>query len=202
MAALWWQIQQNPSELPSDPVTAKVYRAWQSVRDRRQGSVAAIKEHTGEAWLRYWHYRLAEDSPLYLPGMFKIAPNSIGLHATVAPQHLITSCSTLMNEIHPNQPVGMGRALFMLTAIARIHAFVDGNGRLARFVFSWELEQAGLPVILFHPDMRWTLIACLDQAKYGDDFSGFADKLETLTSRTRVLVKQFSERLGNKIPAS
>ena len=85
----------------------------------------------------------------------------------------------------------------MLVAICRIHGFVDGNGRVARFLFGWELECAGLPPVLWTPGLlKKGLVHCLDQALYSNNFEAFQHVLQQAQSQTETLLRDFSERLA------
>lgn len=198
MASIWRKIQKNPFDVSLlDEAQSNVFSVWRSVLDRNRLPIALNDLSKGEAWLRYWHFRVLSGTATSLPGLFKFAPNSIGIHRTTAPQHLIEAVRMLMNETAPGVPAGEARAVYMLAAINRIHAFIDGNGRLARFVFNRELQRAGLQTILFLPDMRKTVVGCLDAAQYQNDFEPFQQTLLEARSRTSVLLKEFNELLGS-----
>jgi len=197
MFRLWQTIQQH--ELGKgllDSAEQNLRDAWKAVIDRRRMGEVQFGSESGEAWLRYWHYRLFSGSPGSLPGIFKIAPNSIGLHRTTAPQHLIRTVRCLFEEIYPSLPAGPGRAAFILSAISRIHAFIDGNGRLSRFMFCWELEKAGLAPVLWTRALRKTLAHCLDQAQYDNDFTAFRQSLLEVQGSSSALLSDFSEKLA------
>lgn len=198
MANIWRAIhmaQSNVSLL--DEKQRNVFGVWRSVLDRGHLPIALNDHSKGEAWLRYWHFRVLHDKAAALPGFFKFSRNSIGVHQTTAPQYLIESVRMLMNETAPGVPAGEARAVYMLAAINEIHAFTDGNGRLARFVFNRELQQAGLQTILFFPDMRKTMTECLQAAQYQNDFKPFQQALLQARSGTKTLLKEFNELLGS-----
>jgi prophage maintenance system killer protein len=197
MANIWRAIQQGkPNEAHLNETYNNVLGVWHSVLDRSRLPIAHNDHTKGEAWLRYWHFRVLSGSAESFPGLFKFSQNSIGMHQTTAPQHLIEAVRLMMNETAPGVPAGEARAVYLLAAINRIHAFVDGNGRLARFVFNRELQQAGLQTILFLPDMRKTVVGCLDAAQYRNDFEPFQQALLQATSETRTLLEEFKELLG------
>jgi len=194
----WQTIQQRALDGGSlDAAEQDLCVAWNTVLDRNRLDKVELGSGNGEAWFRYWHYRLFSRSTGSLPGIFKIAPNSIGLHQTIAPQYLIRTVGILFEEIYPSLPAGPGRAAFILSAISRIHAFIDGNGRLARFMFGWELEKAGLAPVLWPRALRKTLAHCLDQAQYDNDFSAFRQSLLEVQNSTLTLLNDFSEKLAN-----
>lgn len=169
---------------------------WNVVLDRQRLCASQINKGNGEALLRYWHFRMFEGTAGYSPGIFKFAPNSIGLHQTTAPQQVICTVKYLLDEIYPSIPAGLGRAAFILSAINRVHAFVDGNGRMARFLFGWDLECACLPPIQWTPGLRKTLAHCLDEAQYENNFEAFREGLQQAQNSTETLLRDFSERLA------
>ncbi|HKX56087.1 MAG TPA: Fic family protein, partial [Xanthomonadales bacterium] len=188
IAALWSQVAHDPAGkavLHADK--QPLIDTWQAIMDRQALKASFHSEGNGEAWLRYWHYRLFNSSATVFPGLFKFAPNSIGLHQTTAPQCLVRTVRLLLDEIHPSMPAGPGRACFLLVAIAWIHAFVDGNGRLARFVFAGELEAAGMEPILLLTQTRKAMTDCQDQAQYRNDFRPFLTLLQRAQASTREL---------------
>jgi cytochrome c-type biogenesis protein CcmH/NrfG len=191
MQQLWQTLHAGGSETswPAGLENPRRYR--QLIYDRARLAEDAFSGGNGEAWLRCCHYLMFRGSPEDLPGQFKFAPNRIGLHQTTAPQHLVRTVRLLLDEIRPSLPAGPGRAAFMLVAITRIHPFVDGNGRLARFVFNGELEQVGASPVLFLPHLRKALTDCQDQALYRRDFSAFTQLLAQARQQTGELLQEF-----------
>jgi hypothetical protein len=197
MASLWHGLRQHEANsLSLSAVEQNLRDAWDAVLDRKSLSKVHFETGSGEAWLRYWHFRLFGRSAGHLPGLFKFAPNSIGVHQTTAPQHVISAIRTLLDEIYPALPAGLGRAAFVLASINRIHAFIDGNGRMARYFFGWELERAGLSTVLWTPGLRKALTDCLDQAQYWNNFETFQEVLQQAQNRTQILFRDFAERLA------
>lgn len=186
IATSFSQLHKDPSGGPAAAWPGGLQalaNTWQCVQDRNAGMFRP-GENPGQVWLRYWHYRLMEHDALSLPGQFKFAANSIGLHPTAAPQYLAATLQLLLDEIYPALPPGLGRACFIMTALNRVHAFIDGNGRLSRFVLAGEVRSAGLPAIMIQQPQRKEMIDCQDLAKYRKDFSGFAVWLPRLRATT------------------
>ncbi|MSQ98626.1 MAG: hypothetical protein EXR85_04930 [Xanthomonadales bacterium] len=198
MVKLWHDLQQPGTDFSGLDHTARELReTWSAVSVRQRLCAAQVNKGCGEAWLRYWHARLFRQSAACFPGLFKCAPNNIGLHETTAPQQVIRSVRFLLDELYPSLPAGLSRAAFMLVAMCRIHGFVDGNGRVARFLFGWELECAGLPPALWTPDLlKKGLVHCQDQALYSNSFEAFQPVLQQAQSQTETLLRDFSERLA------
>jgi tetratricopeptide (TPR) repeat protein/fido (protein-threonine AMPylation protein) len=193
IARLWEELQAEPAGARR-ALPAPLEDAWQAIRDR-QARLLSLSGTNGEAWLRYWHYRLFQQSAADFPGQFKFAPNSIGLHRTTAPQHLVKAVRCALDEIRPTIEPGFGRACFTLVAIAWIHPFVDGNGRMSRFAFAAELESAGLPPVLLLTQARKDLTACQDQAQYRNDFAAFSRFLRLAHGSTLDLVQAVKREL-------
>ncbi len=197
MVNLWQAQQLHQTDGRSlDAAGQNLRNVWNVVLDRQRLSPSHINQGNGEAWLRYWHFRIFDRLEGCLPGLFKFAPNIIGLHRTTAPQQVINSVRVLLDEIYPSLPAGLSRALLLLASINRIHAFVDGNGRMARFAFNWELEGAALPPLQWTPALRNALTLCLDSAQYQNDFEPFQECLQQVRNSTETLFGDFSKRLA------
>lgn len=70
-------------------------------------------------------------------------------------------CSNVVNKIES--------AIFAHLQIARIHPFVDGNGRTARTIQDIILHYYGIPIPLIESGERHTYYKCLDEAVVGLD---------------------------------
>lgn len=196
IAELWSQISLDPAGTAvSSFDNRSLMDTWQAIIERKAPLIRLQGNDNGEAWLRYSHYQLFRSTAANFPGLFKFAANSIGMQQTIAPQCLIKTVRLLLNEIRPSIPAGLGRACFMLLAINRIHPFFDGNGRLARFAFAGELEEAGIPPILLQRQDRQAMTECIDHAHYGNDFKPFADFLRQVQPVTRDLLLTVAKNL-------
>ncbi|HET6564899.1 MAG TPA: Fic family protein, partial [Xanthomonadales bacterium] len=194
IAARWRLISRDPPDR-DDSHQQSLWSTWQAVKVRESLMAQLDRPGNGEAFLRCSHFRLFSTSAADFPGLFKFVPNNIGLHRTTVPECLVSTIRVLLDEVRPSIPPGMGRACFMLTAINLIHAFIDGNGRLARFVFCGELESAGFEPVLLLTRARKTLTDCLDEAQYRSNFQPFAKHLLQAHASTQDLLHQVDAEL-------
>ena len=78
-------------------------------------------------------------------------------------------------EEHPGARVALGHFLFVY-----IHPYMDGNGRMARFLMNTMMAAAGYPWTVIPLSERKTYMAALETASVGEDigaFAGFLGKL-------------------------
>lgn len=107
---------------------------------------------TAELHLRYWHGLITRDQRDSLPGQFKIQGNQVlgSLETTRAnPLHVAGTVRQFFGAIYPGVAPGVARAALVFYAVSKIHAFSDGNGRLAGLLMNRELENAGLAPFVF-----------------------------------------------------
>jgi Fic family protein len=88
------------------------------------------------------HRRIMAGRPEADPGRFKLRPNRAGTTKFVDP----TLVEGTLREAHgllPTLPEGLGQAAYLMFAIAEVHPFSDGNGRVSRAVMNAALAAAG-----------------------------------------------------------
>ncbi len=148
------RLSQGMPAAAGDGKHRSVPNILQAIRDRRSHHANLLGQGEGEAWLRYWHARLLRDSPECGPGQYKAIRNTIGADRPPPPQCVTGAMRHMLSGLRPAVPSGPARALFMHAAIAMIHGFGDGNGRLARFMQNWELESAGYSAVFFPGELH------------------------------------------------
>lgn len=107
---------------------------------------------TAELHLRYWHALIARDQSASLPGQFKLQGNQVigSLGVTRAhPLHVAGTVRRFFGDIYPRVAPGMARAALVFYAVGKLHAFADGNGRLACLLMNRELENGGQAPFVF-----------------------------------------------------
>ncbi|MFH1916803.1 MAG: Fic family protein [Nanoarchaeota archaeon] len=116
-------------------------------------------------------------------GRYKTSQNRIlGSRLKTTPPHKVYSeILNLMHVINKNpeklNPIEL--SAWAHHEIARIHPFVDGNGRTARLLCNLILMKAGYPPVIIRNKDRKKYIDCLEKAHFGDlnpfvDFIGKA----------------------------
>lgn len=90
-------------------------------------------------------------------------------------------------ETYGNGPAdepALGRAAWLHSEIARIHPFVDGNGRTARLVMNLELMRHGWPPAVIRKEDRPRYYEALDRAHTTGDAEPFARLVEERVEAT------------------
>ena len=106
-----------------------------------------------ELHLRHWHALACNKVPGFEPGHFKFTQNWIPDNPTVRRVEPALASATFrhfIRDIYSKLPAGYARAAVVQMAIADLHVFADGNGRVAYTWLNRELEWAGLMPGLFH----------------------------------------------------
>ena len=162
-----YQFLANPSaDTESVPGSREILNAWRIIRDRAAFSADLLQGDEGEAWLRYWHARLLNETPEKLPGQYKAITNAIGPGFLTPPENVASTFCTLLADVRITLPAGWAKAVFMYVAINKVHGFADGNGRLSRFILNWEAGSAATPLIVMPLNLRAQLTQSMDTAWY------------------------------------
>lgn len=161
--------------------------------DRRKVSSEVLQGVEGEAWLRYQHARLLEQSPDRQPGQFKAIANTIGHELPVQPDGVTAAYRLLLSELRPQIPSGLGSAVFLYLGLNVIHGFGDGNGRLSRFVLGWECESAGLPPIIVPLEFRLELACALNRVIFRNDL----ESLHAVLKQAHMTTNAWLRELGS-----
>jgi len=108
----------------------------------------------------------------YWAGRYKTSQNRIvgSKHKTTPPYRVSGEMGNLVHHINGNprrfNPVEL--AAFAHHEIARIHPFVDGNGRTARLLCNLILMRNGYPPIVVRTRERAKYFDCLEKAHFGN----------------------------------
>ena len=130
-----------------------------------------------ELHLRHWHAMSCSGLDGFLPGHFKYTQNWIPSNPALKRVEPALASNTLrqfVSEIYSKVAPGYARAAIVLLAIADLHLFADGNGRVALTWLNRELEWAGLMPALFSFELgfRGELDLALREVEAnGDDLS-------------------------------
>jgi hypothetical protein len=154
-----------------------------AIRDRDRHDCGQLCGAEGEAWLRYWHARLLATEPDKRPGQYKLSANAIKGLPLTPPEQVAGSLGLALRELSPTVPAGAARGLFLYVAVNMIHAFGDGNGRLARFLLAWETARPGTRRLLVPVAARAPVAQALDVAWLEGEVAPLAAAIGQATDR-------------------
>ena len=102
------------------------------------------------------------------------------MHVPLNPEAVRDAMPTLFDllreEIHPAVRVVLGHFFFVY-----IHPYMDGNGRIGRFLMNVMMAAGGYPWIVIPVGDRSRYMSALERASVGTDIAPFADFLAGLT---------------------
>jgi Fic family protein len=84
----------------------------------------------------------------------------------------------LINEEHPAVRVVLGHFIFVY-----IHPYMDGNGRMGRFLMNLMMAAGGYPWTVIPVGERNAYMAALEKASVGEDIAPFTDFLANLVEK-------------------
>jgi fido (protein-threonine AMPylation protein) len=84
----------------------------------------------------------------------------------------------LAEEEHPGARVVLGHFVFVY-----IHPYMDGNGRMGRFLMNLMMAAGGYPWTVIPVSERQAYMAALEKASVGEDIAPFADFLAKLVAK-------------------
>lgn len=90
--------------------------------------------------LKARHLAILEHRKDKNPGVWKDVRNRAGNTVFVEP-HLVEGTLIQAFDLYAGLPFALARAIFMQIAVAEIHPFNDGNGRLSRVMMNAELTK-------------------------------------------------------------
>jgi Tfp pilus assembly protein PilF len=160
----------------------------------RQSGYSATSDCTG--WLRYWHRWLTRHRAESTPGKFKFLVNYVIVNPRVKrthPAQVVPTLELVFEQFYETLPAGPYRAALIYYALADIHPFPDGNGRLGRFLMNRELEAAGLEPIVFAKSMKAAHGKALFSIRDEGNLQPFAEWLEQCNEYTDDMYRQVYE---------
>ncbi|MFO1078882.1 MAG: Fic family protein, partial [Planctomycetota bacterium] len=163
------------------PVDEDVLRYAQAVAARREGVPLGGDGIAGEAWLRCAHATLCGHRNAFGAGRIKPIENFVDVSirpTRTLPAAAAATLRVALGTLASRGPAGGPRAAFLLYTIAHVHAFQDGNGRLARLVVGAELARVGCwPAILPRRRQRVEEASVFDEAIRRVDLAPIVDWL-------------------------
>lgn len=82
-------------------------------------------------------------------------------------------------DLHP-----VVRACFLHGEFVKIHPFIDGNGRTARLLLNFELDQSGYPPVVIKTENRADYYDALDKAHTTNDYTDFIRMIVDLVNES------------------
>lgn len=95
------------------------------------------------------------------------------LHAPPHYDHVLDGMTALL-QCFENEPDAFVRAVLGHWLFGFIHPYMDGNGRMARFIMNYMLASGGYPWTIIHVDARNRYMAALEAVSVNDDIEPFA----------------------------
>ena len=119
------------------------------------------------------------------------------LHVPLAPEAVRDCMPALMDllqaEEHPAVRAVLGHFIFVF-----IHPYMDGNGRLSRFLMNYMLTTGGYPWTIVTVQSRVRYLAALEQASTYGNITPFADLIaELVTTQAQEPVERLTQRPEN-----
>ena len=170
---LTWLARRTQSDASETPENLDVVRYERAVRLAAQLN-PPDPEHGAawEAWIRFWHATLTWHRPRLASGLIKISSTWMTARPLVRwtpPEQVAGTLRGLFTEVYPQFSPGPCRAAGAYFAVLELHGFVDGNGRLARFLANRELVAAGFHPMLLSDSMRRRLSNVLEMVRQRGD---------------------------------
>lgn len=178
-------------EAPEAQTGDDVVRFERAVRQRVALGMATRDAAEWETRLRYWHAQIAWHRPEYLPGQFKPMANftaATPLFRLVAPRAVAGTIRAFRAGPYAAAPAGPCRAALVLAALGECHAFVNANGRVARFLMNAELESVGLRPIVLSRESMARYKAALPALREHADGRAVVDILAAASRQTSALL--------------
>lgn len=188
----------NPDEIGADRAHRNALAArgyWQAHKAVRESLARVLRgENAGtvaDEDHATWYRELFAPSvtaglvrPADLAG-YRNGPVYIRRSMHVPPRHQVVRelmpafFDLLANEQEPSVRVVLGHFIFVY-----VHPYMDGNGRMGRFLMNLMLASGGYPWTVVPLEQRDTYMAALEQASVGQDIGPFAELLGALVGRS------------------
>ena len=92
----------------------------------------------------------------------------------------VRDCMPVLFDLLAHEPSAAVRAVLGHWAFVFIHPYIDGNGRMGRFLMNAMLAAGGYPWTIVRTHQRTEYMDALEQASVAHDISGFAQFINRL----------------------
>jgi len=155
----------------------------EAVRWRRAGGLALLLARHPETALRYCHWQILRglDDAKYAPGHFKLQPNRVASNAAeprAEPECVVATIRHCLGDLLPTVAGAEARAALTFMLIVKSHCFIDGNGRIGRFLLNFELERQGHAPVLIPDAMSESLRKALREVYRSRDVAPLLEQIE------------------------
>jgi len=188
-----------------EPTGASQYA--NAVRLRRSGMLSFDLSPWPDAVLRYIHWVILNglDDAKYCPGHFKLQPNKVdGIlrERRADPEHVIGTVRHFYGELLPRVAAAEARAMLVYVMVIKAHCFIDGNGRVARFLMNQELQNKGSNPALIPDFMGDQWVDALHTIFRTGDIQPFITQIQIAHTFTQQFLQDLAdERAGSMAPA-
>ena len=148
-------------------------------------------------WLRFLHAQMTWHRPETTPGQFKIVPNSVTVNPSVIrtpPAQVAGTLNAVCRLSRESAAPGPVRAALIYFAVADIHPFPDGNGRLGRWLMNYELQAAGFAPVVCPDVTKPAFGQALWAVRRDHDFGPFVAWLADCNAYTQELIGRLAVR--------
>jgi len=175
-----------------------------AVQSRRDGMLSAKFSLSPDATLRYVHWLLLHgvDDAKYCPGHFKLQPNVVKGALTeqrASPEHVVGTVRHFYRELLPRVTAAEARAMSVYVMMAKAHCFIDGNGRVGRFLINRELEAGGSSPVLIPDSMAASLVEALHEIFKTRDIRPFMEEIRKARNFTRAFLQELADARAGAI---
>jgi fido (protein-threonine AMPylation protein) len=185
-----WQPEKNASDLAQkNAMAARGY--WQAFQAVKKSIIQILNGAnagaTADTDHRIWYRELF--SPSVVAGLLKPADlagyrshqvyirNS--MHTPLSPD-AVRDAMPVLFELMENEPDAAVRAILGHFLFVYIHPYMDGNGRIARFLMNTQLISGGYGWVIVPVELRDKYMAALEQASVYTEIGDFTNLIASL----------------------
>lgn len=201
-----WNPETDPGDRHTrDAMAAKGYAETHAHVKALIGRVVRSGERPADAFgADFFRWYLTLFSPSVQAGVLKVGDlagyrnNQVfirnALHVPPAPEAVRDCMPALMallgEEAHPGVRAVLGHFIFVF-----IHPYMEGNGRLSRFIMNFMLTTGGYPWTIVTVQSRQAYLAALEQASTHQNIEPFARLIcELITTQANTPVERITQR--------
>ena len=189
---------------PLSPESNGMSRYAAAVQARRSGNLSGQLSPSPDAVLRYVHWLILRgvNDAKYCPGHFKLQPNMVDgtlSEKRAAPEHVVGTVRHFYRALLPRVTSAEARAMSVYVMMTKAHCFIDGNGRVGRFLINQELEAGGSSPILIPDAMTANLVEALHTIFSTKSIGPFMAEIRIAQNFTRTFLRDLALARGDAI---